>query len=235
MGLEWLFGGKAKTPQPKVEETAQAAAQQPADGPQKTEFYRRIIARYAALINESEEKTVPELKSLIRPHDGTVLELKKKVLSQWEENRKSAGDPAGVAYAFQSDFLWVADRALAYVRQMENLHSDLPVTFWLSPQEMTELQGGDLFDKAVLLASLIKALGGPAKVRVLELEKNRIHPVVVFTFEERAYVLDASQPECGLTTYSGNLEETLARFSYEGNKYVKSAYEFSDLEYQEFG
>lgn len=230
-----LFGRKGRPPE--KEEQAQPDAEELAREleawKRRARFLAKIVERYAALVQENEEKTVPELKALVNPNEPSVQELRKEVLADLAEARKKAGEPEA-PYAFERDFLRAADRAFAKVQALFNLHADLPVTFWLKPEEMLELKAADLFDKAVLLCSLLRSLEGSARVRVLELEGNRIHPVVVLAFQEREYVLDASQPKVALTTYCGKLEEVLKGFAFDDGKYLKSAYEFNDRDYQEF-
>ena len=42
--------------------------------------YRKIIERYAEAVNQGEEKTVPQLKELVRPGDESVVRLRDAVV-----------------------------------------------------------------------------------------------------------------------------------------------------------
>ncbi len=200
----------------------------------RNQFYKRIIEKYAAMINEYEEKTVPELKSLINRNDPTVQILKKQFTAELLEEKMKRGGSAP-EFVFSEDFLFIADKLFSYCKALRHIHANLPVSFWLTMQEVVELRAADPFDRAILLCSLLRAFDAPARIIVLELENNIIHPVVATNFEARAYVLDASQQDSLLTTHSAaTVQDALAGFQYEGNKYLKSAYEFSDEEYTEF-
>ncbi len=228
MGLEELFGKKPPKKPSEDEQQKEGGLQEKL----RAAFYRKVIERYAALIDENEQKTVPELKTLVQPEDEVIQELKGQVLEGLVED-KALESPE--TYAYELHFLKAAEKAFFAIRKIQNLHADLNVLFWLKPREALELQAGDLFDKALLLCSLLRALGSPkAKIRVLELEKSRIHPVVMFSFGDTDYLLDASQKESKFEAYSGKREEALQAFSFDECKYLKSAYEFNDQEYQEF-
>ncbi|MFH1200121.1 MAG: hypothetical protein V1708_03580 [Candidatus Micrarchaeota archaeon] len=235
MGLDELFGRK------KEEKPAEGAAAQheQTDALEKLEtqaaYYRRIISRYAALVNENEEKTVPELKALVDKNTETVQQLKAQALEQTAANKKASGTlPEGWRYDYEKDFLFAAGPAFAIVRGIRQVHSEVSVSFWLSQKEILEVGAADVFDKALLLCSLLQALGAQAKVLVLELENNTIHPVTVLEYSGRAYLLDASQRESQLTTYCGEQEEVLKGFSFGGAKFLKKSYEFDANNYKEF-
>ncbi|MBU1196889.1 hypothetical protein KJ765_00095 [Candidatus Micrarchaeota archaeon] len=237
MVFDELLGKKSKSPesQKTIESSADTSSKEIDSLKLKIRFFRRIIDRYATLVNENEEKTIPELKTLVQPENEAVLELKERILAEVAEDKKKSGTAGeSPAYVYEHDFLFAADKAFTNVRNMKNIHSDLAVLFWLTPRESLDLNAGDLFDKAVLLCSVLKALGANPHVRVLELEKNRIHPVVAFAFEDREYILDASQEDATLTKYCGKLEEVLKTFSFDDSRFLKSAYEFNDAEYQNF-
>jgi hypothetical protein len=235
MGLDELFGRKKEEkPSP-----ATAPHEHQPDSFEKLEtqaaYYRKIISRYAALVNENEEKTVPELKALVDKASETVQQLKAQALEQAAANKKAAGTLAGDwQYDYEKDFLFAAEPAFAIVRGIRQVHSEASVSFWLSQKEVVELGAADVFDKALLLCSLLQALGAQAKVLVLELENNAIHPVTVTQYSGRDYLLDASQCDSQLTTYCGGLEEVLAGFSFGGAKFLKKSYEFDADNYKEF-
>ena len=234
MGLEEFFGKKGIAQQTPV-----APEKHDEKAIEKVEvqnaYYRKIIERYAALVNENEEKTVPELKALIDGNSEAVLALKKLVLEQVASKKTTLGSVVeGEHYDYEKDFLLAAEAAFALVRNLRQVHPEVSVSFWLAAKEILELEAGDVFDKAILLCSLLKGLGAGAAILVLELENNLIHPVVVFQYSGRGYLLDTSQPDSRLTTYGGALDEVLQGFSFDGAKFLKKAYEFDNDNYKEY-
>jgi len=186
--------------------------------------YRKIIERYADSINRGEEKTIPELKALVVPSDATVQDLKAKLLEPILQGRP---------FDFDNDFQQAAEAAFQRVKSLHFVHADLPVSYWLSPAEIIEIGAADPFDRALLYCSLLIALGCKnARVRVVELEGGVRHPLVLFSFGGKTFLSDPVQDEAALTR-SGNLEELIASFSFEGRKVSRSLFEFNDQEYQE--
>ncbi|MFH1442967.1 MAG: hypothetical protein ABIG96_02945 [Candidatus Micrarchaeota archaeon] len=199
----------------------------------RSNFYKKIIEKYAAMINEYEEKTVPELKNLINRNDPAVQALKKNFLAELSVEKIKRGTSPQFSHA--EDFLFIMDKVFKYCQSLKHIHANLSVSFWQSMAEIAELQAADPFDRAILLCSILTAFDGKAHVRVLELENNVIHPIVIAEFEGKRFVLDPSQPDSLATTYSGELlESVLQEFQFDGNKYLKSDYEFSEEEYLEF-
>jgi hypothetical protein len=235
MVLEALFGKKeAEKTRPVQEEQLASLISENAELALRNGFYRRIIEKYAAMIDEYDEKTVPELKSLINKNDPAISELKRGFLDELLSDKMKRGGTSA-DYVFSEDFLFVADKLFRHCQKLSHIHANLPVSFWLNMKEVSEMQAADPFDRAILLCSLLRAFDGMAKIRVLELENNLIHPVVLMEFEGKKFLLDANQKESLLTTYSGlDLNDVLKSFEYDKNKYLKSAYEFNDEEYVEF-
>ena len=235
MVLEGLLGRKPKEEPSAAVQGEKEEEQELVKLRVQAGYYRKIIERYAALINENEEKTVPELKALVDRNNEAVQQVRKQVLEEVAAKKKALGTfTEGEPYNFDKDFLMAAEAAFTLVRSLRHVHPEVSASFWLAPKEILELEAADVFDKAILLCSLLKGLDAPATIMVLELENNLIHPVVVFQYGARDYVLDASQPHAALTTYTGALDEILQTFSYEGAKCLKKAYEFDNENYKEF-
>lgn len=219
----------------------------------KLAVYRKLVDRYSEEINAGEQKTIPELKEMVSATDSAVRETRAKILgelgfaSEPEKIGKGAaqatsvgtstgvsGELQGNHYRYEKEFLAAAEKAYNFAQSLKKIHHDLPVSFWLKPREILELGAADAFDRAIFLCSLLQSLGCEnAKVRVLDLEEGFKHPAVVFSFNEKQFLMDAMQ-ECSAFTYHGSLEEVLKNYTYEGKKCLKSAYEFNGEEYLEF-
>ena len=206
----------------------------------KLAVYRKLIERYSEEITQGEQKTIPELKEMVVPNDSAVREVKKKILGELgfaQEAEKGERIPSTEIqpnhYRYEKDFLAAAEKAYNAAQAFKRVHNDLPVSFWLKPREMVELDIADAFDRAILLCSLLISLGCEnCKVRVLDLEEGFKHPTVAFAYNEKQYLMDPMQ-ECSAYAYHGKLSEVLKSYTYEGRKALKSAYEFNDKEYLE--
>ncbi|MFA4945998.1 MAG: hypothetical protein WC607_00445 [Candidatus Micrarchaeia archaeon] len=173
----------------------------------RAEYYRRVIERYSSVISFGEEKSIPELKRIVSPDEC----VRRKA------NELAVGEDFAVA-------------AFDYVASLPLLRSKISVSVWLSPSEVMELGCGDVMDKAVLLCSLLLAMGLKASLRVVELEEGLKHPVVVVRGETCA-LLD---PSGGANATGKSPEELLAGFSFQDKRFVRSLYEFDDSAYEAF-
>lgn len=212
----------------------------------KLAVYKKLVERYSQEISEGEQKTIPELKEMVVPKDASIREVRRKILSELgfadepqkgekERAAQSAGvELGGSHYRFEKDFLSAAEKAYNSAQSFKKVHHDLPVSFWLKPYEMLDLGVADAFDRAIFLCSLLRSVGCEnAMVRVLDLEEGFKHPTVLFSYNEKQYLMDPMQ-ECTAFTYHGKLEEIFKNYTYESKKALKSAYEFNDKEYLEF-
>jgi len=187
--------------------------------------YRKIIERYAEAINGGEEKTLPELKALIKPFDPAVQDVKIKLLESILQGRP---------YDFEKDFQQAAEASFQRVKSLHFVHADLPVSYWLSPAEIIELGAADPFDRALLYCSLLIALGcKEARVRVVEIEGGIRHPLVFFSFGGKTFLSDPTQDKTALE-HAGTADELIAAFELDGKKVSRSLFEFNDQDYQQF-
>ena len=192
----------------------------------RASVYKKIIERYAEVIGLQEEKTIPELKALVNPEDESIGKIKARFLDEIK------GSDAAWEYSFERDFPFFAKKALSYCFSLKPVNADLSVSYWLKPSEIVELQAADPFDKAIFLCSLLISGGGNAKVRVLELEGNAKHAVVLLELGGKIVLLD---PSCSNEFEEGETEEkALGKHSLEGKGFLRSLYEFSDSDYSDF-
>jgi len=179
--------------------------------------YRKIIEKYAPVVNTGEEKTVPQLKALINKDDEVVAKVREKI---------SAAAPGG-------DTMMLAETAYKFVQSLRPVHANLSVTYWLSPSDIMELGAADAFDRAIFLCSILRSLGLDAKVRVVSLEGGLSHPIVMLSFGRDEYILDAFQ-NIAFATYKGSMPEILPQFAFEGRRFIKNVFEFNNEEFTQF-
>ena len=73
----------------------------------RTALSRKIIERYAYFINESEEKTIPELKAMVNLKDAAIQEIRKILLEKLAEKKEKLGQfDRENPYVYSNDFLF---------------------------------------------------------------------------------------------------------------------------------
>ncbi len=170
-------------------------------------YLRRIISRYASHINFQEQKSVTELKAMASPAGVAVLseKLAKPLFADYAES----------CYSFVSD--------------LENLHVLLPVSFWLTLDDILALRAGDAMDKSVLLLALLNARSAGAFARVVQLEDGLQHALVWFPLEDACWLMD---PVHRVSLRAPSMDAVLAAY-HATHPVRKSLYEFNDREYRE--
>ena len=178
-------------------------------------LYKRIIERYKELIETSEFKSIPELRSLVTPDDKTVIQVRDGLIAEFRP------------YIYDRDFLKAAEKAYEFCRT-EIKNEFLPVDFWLSPEDIMQLKAADEMDKAIFLCSLLLSLeDSTAKVVVIAEERMR-HAVVTFEQKGKFYLLDPVHE----LFVSGKKEEIVEAYITKGS--ARQVYEFNNLEYNEW-
>lgn len=211
----------------RIEEATKSLEEELAATKTREALYKKLIERYAEIIGLEEEKTIPELRALVNENDSAVQETKQELFKQL------AGGNHGWTYSFEQDFPKYAEKAFEKTASLKAIHAQIPVSYWLSVREILELGAADAFDKAIFLCSLLHAGGSKgAKVLVVEVEGGVKHAVVVFEFQEKVYLFDAS---AGVELSAGSVEELLAQYRHGEKRVTRALYEFNDAEYNEFG
>jgi len=209
---------RKKEPEPKPEEPPCEVCESELEVCKRREsVYRKIIERYRELIEASESKSIPELRSLVRPQSSSVIELKDKLTKDFKP------------YEYEKDFLTAAQTAFEFVKD-EIKTEHVPVEFWLSPKEILELKAADEMDKAILLCSLLIALGNRNAKVVVEMKGGLKHAFVMFSFGNRYFLFDPVHN----VNLAGSKEILEAQISTERDEENKIVYEFNDMEYDEW-
>jgi hypothetical protein len=213
------FLRKKEEPEPKPEpEEAEKECESDLDVCRRRELvYKRIIERYRELIEAGESKSIPELRSLVRPQSSSIAELKDKLTKEFKP------------YEYERNFLTVAQKAYEFVKD-EIKTEHVNIEFWLSPKDILELKVADEMDKAILLCSLLIALGNRNAKVVVEMKGGLRHAFVMFSFGNRFYLFDPVHN----INLAGSKEILEAQISTEKDEENKIVYEFNDTEYNEW-
>ena len=180
-------------------------------------IYRKIVERYRELIEASESKSIPELRSLVKPQSSSILEVRGKITREFSQ------------YSYENDFIAAAQKAYEFVKD-EIGTEHVPVEFWLSPKDIVELKTADEMDKAIFLCSLLIALGNKGAKVVVEMKGGLKHAFVMFSFGNRYYLFDPVHN----VNLAGSKEILEAQISTEKDEENNIVYEFNDVEYNEW-
>lgn len=174
----------------------------------RAELYRTIISRYQNFIEDSESKSISELKELVKPHDKTVMEVKVGILDSFHP------------YVYEESFLAAAQLAISHVSAMRII--PLPLNFWLSFEDMENLKAADSIDRAVYLCSILRSLDNDnARVYIADNKK----PYILFEFKSQSYLIDS---DTGKIAVAPNAQEALKTITDS-----KLLYCFSDKIYED--
>jgi len=141
----------------------------------KIKLLELIIDRYRSTIEQSETKTIADIKALINPKDETVKRIASEIAGEFKP------------YIYDQNFLAAAQKVHEYVRQIRTVKT--PIDFWLMPKDVIKLRAGDQMDKAVLLCSILMGLDN-SDCYVIVGVNDGTKVVVAFKFNEEWYLMD---------------------------------------------
>jgi hypothetical protein len=176
-------------------------------------LYLEVILRYKEYIEERETLHVAELPTLVTPDDEAVVSSVKNIKAMFS------------SYGYGADFLEAAREAEWYVRERITAIS-LPIQFWLRPSQTINLEAGDVFDKAVLLCSLLIGLGNVSSKIVTVVDGANRKLAVYCEFNDRILFFDME----GKMAEFGTKDEMLSSMRI-GRGADVTAYEFNDKMY----
>ena len=178
-------------------------------------IYLEIIMRYKEQIEEKEGLYLADLPKLVTPSDENVILLAKEIQGNFP------------VFNYDENFPDAARLTYEYVKNKITLIS-LPIQFWLRPAQTIRYSAGDVFDKAVLLCSLLIAMGNISS-RIIVVAKETERTFIVYAeFKKRLIVIDL---EKGVRDFP-NLDEVLKELNVDGDEDT-AAYEFNDKMYRD--
>ncbi len=190
-----------------MEEVA-AMRKQLAETRLQNEIYHIVIDRYKKFIEDSEAKSIADLRALVRPLDSTVTEIKMVVQDQFHP------------FLYQEHFMQAVEKSLDAVFAWKSVQ--LPVSFWVSFSDMARMHAADDIDRAILLCSLLRSLGSEsAKVLI---GKNK-SAWVSFKFNDKQYIIDIARRSMSAFP---STDDGLKQFMFS------ILYSFNDREYEDF-
>ena len=176
----------------------------------KIKLLELIIDRYRSTIEQSETKTIADIKAMVNPRDEEVIKISDEIKSKFKP------------YIYERDFLTAAKEAHEIIRRIRTIRT--PIDFWLMPKDIMKLKGGDPMDKAIFLCSLLISLDNYDSYVVVGINDGT-KVAVSFKFKEKWYLVNPT----GSETIDGKKEELIERWMSE----EKDIYEFNNLYYNQ--
>ncbi len=178
-------------------------------------LYLEIIMRYKEAIEKGEKLYMAELPKLITPSDENVVSIVNRIKGSFQ------------GYNYDQNFYDAAKQANAYIKDSIKTISS-PIQFWLRPNQVISLEAGDVFDKMVLLCSMLIALGNAStKIITVVVNDSKKHAVYC-EFGGKIVAIDAE----GLVSEFDNKEALFERMGVKKESEI-DAYEFNDKMYND--
>ncbi len=172
----------------------------------KLELYRLVIKRYKDLISEHESRSISEIRQKVSPYTDFIKHKRDEILASI------------VPYVYKRHFFDAAQTAISYVRTIKVC--EFSFNFWMEFHEMDELRIATSMDKAILLASLLRALESEDVV-VAVTANGKIY--VKFIWDDKPHIF---MPESGSLLMGDD-----AMKLFENNPI---SYSFNDLVYENY-
>jgi hypothetical protein len=187
----------------------------------KLVFYKMLLDKYADIINQKEQRTVGEIKTLINVDDLSVQSLVAKFRPD--------------TYTKEKDYLFTAQQVFEFITQeIHYTPNELNINFWLSPTDILANKVSDDEDLAVLTCTTLCVLGDDkALVYVMEMEDLRTHAVVITEINGKTLLLDPSVNH-GFFKYYGDKSFVFKKYRFEGKKLKRALYRFNASTYEQF-
>lgn len=179
------------------------------------DIYLDLLLRYKDIIEEKEALYLADLPKLVTPADENVMLLAKEIQKSFP------------VFNYDSDFAEAVKVSYSYIRE-KILPISLPIQFWLKPAQTIRYSAGDIFDRAVLLCSLLIAIGN-VSTRIIVATKDNSRSFVVYS--EFAGKIIAVDMERGITEFD-SLEKLIDSL-HVGDDEETSVYEFNDKMYRD--
>lgn len=187
----------------------------------KVKLCELLLKKYAKAINESETKTIGQIKSMINADDLSLASF----ISEFKEEN----------YTYEKGFPETLKKIFEFVqKEFTYIELDIELNYWLSPKEIITNKIGDDEDLSMFLCNVARALGNKeAYVIMAELSNLTLHSFVLLAFGEKTYILDACQNH-KFEQFSGSREEVIQKYAFKQAHIKNFVHMFNDEEYKQF-
>jgi hypothetical protein len=180
-----------------------------------------LLQKYADIINEREQRTIGEIKSLV---DGTDLSIQ-SLLAEFKDTH----------YSFFDNYNEVLPKIYKFIiDEIEYVNINFSVNYWLSAKEVLEIKVVDDEDLAVFTCSCMKALGdNKAEVIIAELQDLSTHAFVSTEINGKFAIFDPAQKH-EFSKFIGEKKDIIRDYAFKENKIKKFLYRFNHERYEQF-
>lgn len=180
-----------------------------------------LLNKYADLINEHEQRTIGEIKTLVDGNDLTIQNL--------------VNDFKPEFYEFEKNYLEILEKLYEFIiNEIDFLESNFGINYWLTAKEVLDIKIVDDEDLAVFVCACAKALGDDnAEVIIAELDNLKTHAFVISEFNEKFILIDAAQKK-PFNKFIGKKTEIIKNYEFNGNKIKRFLYRFNSNKYEQF-
>lgn len=187
----------------------------------RLKLYRVLLEKYGEIINEKEQRTVGQIKSLIDTEDLNIQNL---IASHKPES-----------YEYEKNYLETVQKLYEFItKEIQYVPNDTNLNFWLTPKEILKNKISDDEDLSVLLCTCMAALGDQnAMVYLMELEDGSTHAVVLSTINNVTLLLDPCLQH-GFFKYYGDKGYVFKKYQFNGKKIKRAVYRFNAQIYEQF-
>ena len=180
-----------------------------------------LLNKYSDIINEREQRTIGEIKTLVDGNDLTI----QSIVEEFKES----------AYDFDRDYKKILKKVFGFIKdELEFVEINLGINYWLSAKDIMEIKIVDDEDMAVFTCACMRALGdNKAEVIIAELENLKMHAFVATEIDNKFIIFDATQKH-EFEKFFGEKTEVLRKYNFNGQKIKRFLYRFNSDKYEQF-
>jgi len=185
-------------------------------------YYEIILNKYKDEINETEKKTISEIKEMVKPTDLTV----KSLVSKYQP----------ISYDFNKDYLNTLKQIYNYLKSdIEVIQNNLKILFWIDFSSVIKNKIADEQDISILFCSCMKALTDEdARIEIVMLDDEKIHAFVKTKYKNTFYIFDLTQ-KIPFDMFKNTDEKQLYQeYNFNTSKIAKRIYAYNQYEYIDF-
>ena len=180
-----------------------------------------LLQKYSDLINQREQRTIGEIKSLV---DGTDLTIQ-NIITEFKDS----------TYDFDENYTEILTKVFNFIKdELEFTEINFGVNYWLSANEVMQIKVVDAEDLAVFTCSCMKALGDTkAEVIIAELDDFKTHAFVSTTINEKFLILDPAQKH-DFNLFFDTKPNVIRNYKFNNAHIKRFLYRFNSDKYEQF-
>lgn len=180
-----------------------------------------LLQKYSDLINEHEQRTIGEIKTLVDGNDLTIQNLINEFKPEF--------------YEFEKNYLEILEKTYEFIiNEIDFLEVNFGINYWLTAKEVLDVRIVDDEDLAVFVCACAKALGDEcAEVIIAELDNLKTHAFVISEFNDEFILIDAAQKK-SFKEFIGKKTNIIKNYTFNGHKIKRFLYRFNSNKYEQF-